>query len=346
MARTSQFPDTTEETKKLLLAYARGQKVELRLSLRSKIILDWRDGLTFQQSADRRNVSEMTINKWRSRFAENGIEGLKDSSRTGKPTTYSEADKNRVINLACSKPGNGKNRRSQQDIAEETGISQSKVSIILREADIRPHKTAYWCGKSPDPDFEAKMMEIVALYLDPPSNAMVISVDEKTQIQALDRTQPELPLKKGKVRRLTNTYKRNGIVNLMAGLAVHSGEITAETVEKNDSETFLKFLKKLDRKYRNVELHIIMDNLTTHKTRRVKEWLNRKRKFHAHYTPTYASWLNQIEIFFNILSRDVLNDGVWNSKKQLIDQIMLYIKNYNQEKAKPFQWTYGKNLHN
>ncbi|HKI45660.1 MAG TPA: IS630 family transposase, partial [Balneolales bacterium] len=177
---------------------------------------------------------------------------------------------------------------------------------------------------------------------DPPQRALVLSVDEKTQIQALDRTQPELPLQPGGARRLTSTYKRNGTVNLVAALAVHTGEITARQVQRNNSENFLKFLKHLDRKYRHVQLHLIMDNLSVHKNKQVQQWLNGKRKFVVHYTPTYSSWLNQIEIWFHILTRKVLKDGVWHSRKQLIDQLMSYVRTYNQTQAKPFAWTYGQ----
>jgi len=342
MARTAPPPQVNTETKKLLIAYARGQKVERRMALRSQIILDWLEGLTYKQSSQKNNVSQMVIAKWRQRFRKDKLHGLQDAPRSGKPVNYSEEDKNRVIHLACSKPDNGKSRWSQKDIAEQTGISQSHVSNILRKAEIKPHKTEYWCGKSPDPEFERKMTEIVGLYLNPPAKSIVISVDEKTQIQALDRTQPELPLKKGHIRKLTNTYKRNGTVNLMAALAVHSGEVIAKPVKSNNSETFLKFLKKLDRKYRNVELHVIMDNLQVHKTKEVREWFNKKRKFHAYYTPTYSSWLNQIEIWFGILTRNVLKDAVWHSRQQLVEKLMLYIDNYNKTMAKPFEWTYGQ----
>jgi putative transposase len=171
---------------------------------------------------------------------------------------------------------------------------------------------------------------------------LVLSVDEKTQIQALDRTQPELALCKSHPRRLTTTCKRNGTVNLMTALAVQTGEITAREVDHNNSENFLKFLKHLDRKYRNVQIHVIMDNLATHKNKKVKQWLAKKREFHVHFTPTYASWLNQIEIWFSIMSRKILKDGVWHSRRQLVDQLMSYIKEYNEINARPFNWTYGK----
>lgn len=336
------FPDLPEHVHDRLITYARSHKVERRLNLRAQIILDWKDGLTYKASSEKHGVTETIIGKWRKRFASDGLDGLKDAPRSGKPAHFTEADRSKVIHLACQRTESGTQRYSQHQIADMCGMSQSWVSEILRGADLKPHKTEYWCGKSPDPEFESKMIDIVGLYLNPPENALVLSIDEKTQIQALDRTQPELPLRKGNPRRLTNTYKRNGTVNLMAALAVQTGEVTARQVDRNNSENFLKFLKHLDRKYRNVQIHIIMDNLSTHKNKQVTQWLAKKRKFHVHFTPTYASWLNQIEIWFSIMSRKILKDGVWHSQRQLVDQLMSYIKDYNQNNAKPFNWTYGK----
>lgn len=342
MARKSTPSQIIEGTKGRLLAYANSHTIEKRMAFRAQIILDWIDGLTHEQSSEHNNTSQKTINKWRGRFKKDGLEGLKDKQRSGRNSRITEETRKMVVHYACSSPEDGRCRRPQQEVAELAGISQSKVSDILREEKLQPHKTQYWCGKSPDPHFQEKMVDIVGLYLDPPDNALVLAVDEKTQIQALDRTQPELPLRKGDVRRLTNTYKRNGTANLMASLAVHSGEITAREVPRNNSDNFLKFLRVLDRKYRNVQIHLIMDNLSMHKSKKVKKWLSKKRKFHVHYTPTYSSWLNQIEIWFSILTRDVLKDAVWHSKKQLIDTLMQYIKTYNETKRKPFEWTYGK----
>jgi len=336
------FPEISEQVYNQLVTYARSHKVECRLNLRAQIILDWKNGLTYKTSSEKYGVTQNVIGKWRKRFASDGLDGLSDAPRSGRPAQFTEADRNKVIHLACQRTESGTQRYSQQEIAEMCGMSQSWVSEILRGADLKPHKTEYWCGASPDPEFESKMIDIIGLYLNPPENALVLSVDEKTQIQALDRTQPELPLRKGNPRRLTNTYKRNGTVNLMAALAVQTGEITARQVDRNNSENFLKFLKYLDRKYRNVQIHIIMDNLSTHKNKQVTQWLAKKRKFHVHFTPTYSSWLNQIEIWFSIMSRKILKDGVWHSQRELVDQLMSYIKDYNQNNAKPFNWTYGK----
>jgi len=342
MARLPARPILNEQEFNQLKLYANSHKAEKRLTLRAQIILDWYEDLSYKSSALKNQVSEMVIAKWRRRFGQAKLDGLSDQYRSGKPAVITQAQRKRVMHLACAEPDNGKQKWSHKDISAKTGISASMVGVILSDAELKPHKTDYWCGKSPDPDFESKMLNIVGLYLDPPQNALVLSVDEKTQIQALDRTQPELPMQPGRARRLTNTYKRNGTANLIASLAVHTGEITARTMERNDSDNFLKFLKLLDRKYRLVELHIIVDNLSVHKNKDVLEWVNKKRKIHLHFTPTYSSWLNQIEIWFSILTRDVLKDAVWTSKKHLVDQMMLYIKNYNEKNAKPFAWTYGK----
>lgn len=230
-------------------------------------------------------------------------------------------------------------------LAEATGHSKSAVQQILAEGAIKPHKTKYWCGKSPDPEFEEKQAAILGLYLNPPENALVLCVDEKSQIQALDRTQPLLPMRPGNPKRLTATYKRNGTTCLLAALAVHAGTVEGRCVESSNHEEFLKFLKSLYRKFPGKHLHVIVDNLAVHKHQKVMAWLESKRRMTLHFTPTYSSWLNQVEIWFNIFARDVLKDGVWRSKQQLVSQIMEYVKNYNQLWAKPFKWTYtGKPL--
>lgn len=202
MARTSTPPEVSESVKYELLNMVRRHTIESRMQLRANIILDWLDGCKYEDTRQRYEVSDVVISKWRSRFAKSGLDGLKDKHRSGKPVEISEESKALVVHYACTKPEDGRQRYSQQEIATMTGISQSKVSDILRDNDLRPHKTEYWCGKSPDPEFYSKMIEIVGLYLNPPENALVVCVDEKTQIQALDRTQPELPMRTGSPRRL------------------------------------------------------------------------------------------------------------------------------------------------
>jgi len=326
--------------------WARSQTIERRMADRAKIILMSAEGKTFNEICLVLNTSPPVVNKWRKRFGKGGLNGLMDRARPGKPSSISAYTRAKVLELAKSKPEEPYSNWSQRRIAQQVGISQNSVTRILREADLKPHKIDYWCGKSTDPEFESKMAAIVGLYLDPPDNALVLCVDEKTQIQALDRSQPELPLQSGRPRRQTASYKRHGTVSLIAALAVHSGKITADKIDRNTGINFLKFLKKLDRKYRNKTLHIIADNFSAHKHQEVKEWLKKKeRKIKIYYTPTYSSWLNQIEIWFGILTKDVLKGGIWHSKKQLVDQLLQYVDTYNKSKAKPFAWTYtGKPL--
>jgi putative transposase len=334
-----------ETEREALKRISRSQKAENRIVTRAKIILHSSEEKTYKEIMQLTKQSRGSVAKWRKRFIKFRLEGLKDLPRSGKPRIIPAEKYALVIEKACSKPGGGYGNWSQRRIAKEVGISQTKVQNILSQADLKPHKLDYWCGKSPDPEFDNKMMEIIGLYINPPENALVLCVDEKTQIQALDRTQPELPMRSGNAKRQTTTYKRNGVVSLIAALSVHEGEITAKTIEKNNAVNFLSFLKSLERKYLKKELHIIADNLSVHKHKDVKQWLSKKKNIKIHYTPTYSSWLNQIEIWFNILTKDVIKGGIWKSKQHLASQIMDYIKTYNSTRAKPFNWTYtGKAL--
>ena len=340
MARTGQKLNLREGDHMTLVATSRAHSAGHRAVMRSKIILMLNDGHSYDSIKTELKVGREAIAKWKKRYIELGLEGLNDAPRPGKAAIYTEADKARVIQKACSKPEGGYSNWSQRRIAKEFGMSQSTVHTILKSHDLKPHKVEYWCGKSTDPEFEEKMLNVVGLYMDPPENALVLSVDEKTQIQALDRSQPELPLRPGNPRRLTATYKRHGTVSLIAALSVHDGEVTADTIEKNNAKNFLKFLKKIYRKYPKKHLHVIADNLNVHKHKDVKEWIGSKPRMTIHFTPTYSSWLNQVEIWFNILTKDVLKGAVWNSKEQLAKQIIQYVDTYNKERAKPFEWTY------
>jgi len=331
--------------KKELTRIVTSSKSEQRMVLRAKVILCAGEGKDLKEISKEIGLSHQNAGKWRKRFVEQGLKGLNDAKGRGRKPEISPEKQTKVVSLACTKPDNGKIRRSQREIAAEADISQSSVHNILARADLKPHKTEYWCGKSPDPEFETKQAQIIGLYMNPPENALVISIDEKTQIQALSRTQAALPCKSGNNRKLTATYKRNGTACLLAALHVHEGNIEGKCIEKNDHENFLKFLKELYANHGQKELYIIADNLSVHKHEKVKKWLQKHKKVKLFFTPTYSSWLNQIEIWFGILSRDVLKDGVWDSKEELIECIMKYIKYYNEKKAKPFKWTYeGKVL--
>jgi transposase len=341
MARTGQKINLNDDDLKTLKATSRAHSADHRSVMRAMIILMLNQGRSYDSIKAELKVGREAIAKWKKRFIMHGIDGLKDAPRPGKPSKYDEADKARVIQKACSKPEGGYSNWSQRRIAKELGMSQSTVQGILKSHNLKPHKVEYWCGKSTDPEFEEKMLNVVGLYMNPPENALVLSVDEKTQIQALDRSQPELPLRAGNPKRLTATYKRNGTVSLIAALSVHDGEITAGTMDKNNAKNFLKFLKKIYRKYPKKHLHVIADNLNVHKHKDVMAWIDSKTRMTIHFTPTYSSWLNQIEIWFNILTKDVIKGAVWQSKEQLAKQIISYVDTYNKERAKPFEWTYN-----
>lgn len=313
---------------------------ERRLVDRARVVLMSADGSAVPAICERTGMSQKSVSKWRGRFAEAGIDGLRDAQRPGRPRIYDASARIAVTALACAKPEDGSTNWSVRSLSRKSGIPPTTVHRFLADDVLKPHKVEQWCGKSPDPEFDAKQADIIGLYLNPPEGALVLSVDEKSQIQALDRSQPELPMRSGNPRRQTATYKRNGTTCLQAALAVHHGSVDARCVDSNNHASFLAFLKHLYRKYPRVELHVIVDNLAVHKHKDVKEWVSKRKRLTLHFTPTYASWLNQIEIWFNILTKDVVKGGIWQSKQQLVDQLMLYVRSYNADRAKPFTWTY------
>lgn len=341
---TARRIELTAEEEATLRMWTRAGTTEQRLARRARVILACARGLPIRAVSEQCGLSQISVFKWKKRFLERRLDGLVDEKRPGRPASISAAERLSVVDLATSRPLQGETSWSVRDLAQASGLSATTVHRILAEGKLHPHRIEYWCGRSPDPEFEAKQAAILGLYLNPPENALVLSVDEKSQIQALDRTQAQLPMRSGEPRRLTATYKRNGTTCLLAALSVHDGEVTARCRDKNDHVTFLAFLKALYRKYPRKQLYVICDNLSVHKQKDVKEWAAKRRRLTILYTPTYASWLNQVEIFFNIFTREVMRGGVWTSKKQLIDQIMYYIKCYNED-AVPFAWNYtGKPL--
>jgi putative transposase len=337
--------ELTPEEKQTLTMWAKAGTTEQRLAQRARAILASAQGLDLPEVSLQSGLSRQNCSKWRSRFATERLSGLKDRPRAGRSLGISPEVRLKVVALACTKPEDGSNSWTIRHLSRAFKVGSTSVHRILNEGQLKPHKVEYWCGKSPDPEFEAKQAAILGLYLDPPDNALVLAVDEKTSIQALDRTQPMLPLQPRRPRRQTATYTRHGTTCLLAALAVHAGAVEGRCVERNRHQEFLAFLKYLYRKYPGKHLHVIVDNLATHKHQQVREWVAKRRRLTLHFTPTYASWLNQVEIWFNIFTRDVIRGGIWRSKKELVDQIMRYIRNYNEGRAHPFKWTYtGKPL--
>jgi putative transposase len=331
------------EEERTLTMWANAGKTEQRMVQRAKAILLSAKGYRLPEISLRSDLSRQNCSRWRERFLKERVEGLKDEERSGRPRVIPPEKRLAVTKLACARPKDGSSQWTMTSLAQATGLGRTTIHRILTEGRLKPHKVEYWCGKSPDPEFEEKQAAIVGLYLDPPDNAVVLCVDEKSQLQALDRTQPELPLRPGNARRQTATYKRNGTTCLLAAFAVHSGEVTGRCVDRNDHTTFLNFLKHLYRLYPHRHLHVIVDNLSLHKHAKVIEWAKHRRGLTLHFTPTYASWLNQVELWFNIFARDVVRGGIWKSKKEMVDQIMLYIKTHNTKRKHPFKWTYRGN---
>jgi len=340
MARIAAPVVLSDEELMELQVRARAGSGEHRLVQRARVILAWHEGKTIPETVALTGLSREACNRWRRRFEKKRMSGLRDMPRSGRPQTISPETRALLVQAACAEPVPGKGRISQRRIARQFRVSQTTVSKALRSMKMRPHKTDYWCGKPTDPEFEPKMMEIVGLYMDPPENALVLCVDEKTQIQALDRTQPALPLRPGNPRRLTNTYVRHGTVSLIAALSVHTGQVDAATIERNTAGNFLAFLKRLYRMYPHRHLHIVVDNHSAHTAAEVREWVQHRRRLTLHFTQAYSSWLNQVETWFSILSRDLLRNAVWRSKQQLVRELMSYVADYSKHRAKPFAWTY------
>jgi putative transposase len=345
MARKSVKFELTAEQESTLKMWVGSHRTQQRYSRRAYVVLLSAQGLTLEQISERSGLNRTNCLKWRKRFVAEGLDGLRDKPRKGRPLSITPWQRAQVVRLACERPFSGANTWSRRELARVTGLGSTTVHRILDGASLKPHKVHHWCGKSPDPEFEPKQTAIIGLYLNPPENALVLSVDEKSQIQALDRTQPELPLRPGNPKRQTATYTRHGTTCLLAALSVHEGTVQARCVDSNNRYAFLAFLKSLYRSHPHKHLHVIVDNLPLHKHTEVMEWVSRRRRLTLHFTPTYASWLNQIEIWFHIFSRDVVKGGVWRSKQELVDQIIFYINRYNRDRAHPFTWTYtGKVL--
>jgi transposase len=308
------------------------------LALRSRIILAAADGANNQQIAAALQVPAVTVGKWRRSFASNGLEGLRDAPRSGRPLKHDAEIRHKVQTRVCQQPED-QSRWTVRTLAAELGLPSSTVHAMLRAAKLQPHRIRTFTF-SPDPDFETKLLDIVGLYLNPPENALVLCVYEKPSIQALDRTHPLLPLGAKKIRAWTNEYVRHGTQTLLAALEIATGKVVAHIRDRRTTVDFLSFMDDVVKSYPQGELHVVLDNLNIHKNEAAKQWLLRHPRVHFHYTPTHASWMNMIECFFSILTRQALTQSVQRSKKELKDFLELYLKKYSQNPT-PFTWTKG-----
>jgi len=322
--------------KAVLRALVRAPTSQQRLVTRARIVLRSAEGAAIEHVARELGVAYMTVKLWRRRYAEAGLAGLADRPRPGHPPTYGREERDRLTALTLGPPPEGATHWSVRDMAKVSGMSPSTVHRLWKEVGLKPHRTETF-KFSTDPELEAKVRDVVALYLDPPDGAIVLSVDEKTQIQALDRTQPMLPMRPGQVERHTHDYKRHGTTCLFAALEVGSGQVTTDHRARHTGADFLAFMKRVARAYPEGELHVVLDNVSTHTTPEVRAWLERHPRITFHFTPTSASWMNQIETWFGILTRRAIRRGSFGSVKELIAMIDAFTRQWN-EGASPFVW--------
>lgn len=317
----------------------RSPRSPVRLVLRSSVILRAADGVDNCDIAKELGIARGTVGKWRSRFAVSGFSGIeKDAPRPGRQKLLSRAKVSKIVKMTTSETPPGETHWSRTSMAKMAGVSESTVGRIWRTHGLKPHLFRSF-KISNDPRFVEKLEEIVGLYLHPPEHAIVLSADEKSQIQALDRTQPTLPLKRGRCGTMTHDYKRNGTTTLFAALNVATGQIIGTCMPRHRHQEWLAFLKLLDTNTPpGKQIHLIADNYATHKHPKVRAWLARHTRFHVHFTPTSASWLNMVERFFRDLSERALKRGVFRSVEDLISAIQAYLDAHNRD-PKPFVWT-------
>src|SRR6202789_548569 len=338
MSRLALAVPLSSETRSSLDKLVHSSSTPQSLAQRSRIVLAAADGANNQEIAAKLKIPAVTVGKWRRLFAGHGIEGLRDAPRSGRPPKHDAGVLHQVQTRVCQQPED-QSRWSVRTLAAELGLPASTVHAMLVAAKLQPHRIRTFTF-SPDPDFEAKLLDIVGLYLNPPENALVLCVDEKTGIQALDRPQPLLPLSAKKPRRWTNEYVRHGTQTLLAALEIASGQVVAHVKQRRTSINFLRFLKDVVEAFPEQDLHVVLDNLNIHKNEAAQQWLLRHARVHFHYTATHASWMNMIECFFSILTRQALTHSVQRSKKDLKDLLLRYLKKYSLNPT-PFTWTKG-----
>ncbi len=336
MARPISIIELTDLELQELQRRVKAPTVSVRDSLRATIVLRRSEGVKQAQLAEELGVSVPCVNKWSQRFERDGLEGLRDRKGRGRPRWIPAGKVEKVITEA-TRPPQPRTRWSVRTMAREVGISPDSVQRIWRANDIRPHLVRTF-KVSNDKYFEQKFWDVIGLYLDPPERALVLCCDEKSQCQALERTQPGLPLGVGEICTKTHDYKRHGTITLFAALNYLDGKLIARTEQRHTHVEWLRFLKQIERETpKQLDLHLIVDNYCTHKQQKVRKWLSRHRRFHIHFTPTSSSWLNLVERFFGELTQDVIRDGSFTSVRQLVEDIETYLAERNLD-PKPYRW--------
>ena len=309
-----------------------------QLVQRAQIVLACADGESGTAVAARLRVNKNTVVKWRRRYAEHGVGGLHDELRPGRPRTHDDDRVAEVINAALQSRPAHRTQWSVRAMEEHTGVSKSTVQRWFDLFGVQPHRQRTF-KLSTDPFFVEKVRDIVGLYLNPPDKAVVLCVDEKTQIQALDRTQPQLPMGLGYAQGVTHGYVRHGTTTLFAALDVATGKVTGQCRQRHRHQEYLAFLRRIDKDVPDdLDIHLVVDNYATHKHAKVRAWLARRPRYHVHYTPTYASWLNQVERWFGIITQQAIRRGTFSSVPQLRRKINDFVADYNT-RCSPFAWT-------
>jgi len=343
----------SDEDRLELERIVRAASSEVRMVERARIVLAAAQGMTGKEIATLVGCSLPTVVKWRGRYAADGIEGLCDAPRSGAPLTHGPETRALLIAKACTRPsvtdeGQRRERWTYEELGQEVGMSGSQAHLILSRAAIKPHLTDYWIMSDFSREgFEERMGEVCGLYVDPPENVLVVSIDEKTGIQAKAPTKPDQPPGPGRPARREHEYTRNGTQCLFACLNVKEGDVLAMPSKTRNRFDLIRFLDVLEAEIPVVEgqeIVAVSDNLSTRGTKEVQQWLKDHPRWRFQFTPTHASWLNQIEIFFSILWRRLLKNGIFTSEQDLAEQMLAFVETYNQT-AKPFKWTYtGKVL--
>ena len=327
-----------ERQREELESLARSRSMPHGLVRRAKIILLSADGMTNKAIGERIGMSNWRVGEWRKRYLRQGMAGLYDEARPGGPRSIEDEEIAALIRKTLDETPKNATHWTCRSLAEESGLSKSTVQRVWKAFGIQPHRQKHFT-LSTDPYFVDKVRDIVGLYMNPPDKALVLCVDEKSQIQALDRTQPMLPMGLGYVEGLTHNYRRHGTTTLFAALDVATGNVIAQCKRRHRHQEFLQFLRHIDQNVpANLDVHLIVDNYATHKHERVRRWLAARPRYHIHYTPTYSSWLNQVEIWFNIITQKAIRRGSFKSVPQLVKRIQAFVTKYNAN-AHPFAWT-------
>jgi transposase len=321
-----------------LESLASRRKTAQALALRARIVLGCASGAHNKDVAARLNIDPVTVSKWRRRYLADGLDGLRDEPRSGTPRTVDDARIAAVITRTLESLPADATHWSSRGMARASGLSVSTVQRIWRAFGLQPHREGTF-KLSTDPDFVDKVRDVVGLYVTPPAHAIVLCVDEKSQIQALDRSQPLLPMRPGQIARRTHDYKRHGTTSLFAALDIATGHVIGKCYPRHRATEFRKFLDEIEANVpADLDVHLVMDNYATHKTQIIRDWLAKRPRWHVHYTPTSASWINQVERFFALLTERQIKRGVHRSLDALHSAIDNFI-NKNNDNPKPFRWT-------